>query len=375
MRNRRLVVQGIVVASFLTGAVAGLLAVPAGDRTVQASPLGNQTTVGQAPAQATPSGRLSSCQGVVTQTISAGAVRWCEDAEVVARVAPICSVCPGGVNVLFVIMRLAHEPGWQRAESIRTLEVLQRWEDDPDLDATFRVGVVRYDYRGGNSVVQMTENLNSARGALGGGISIVGCPMVACECWPFLGQMQGAVADGLDMIRRAHEASGLGDDDKTCDFVVLFNEGTYGQCSGFEMQENALRAIRAAQGMERDVGPLLVGCPSTVDANCESARQIPRNRTYYAQANRLGVLPDILDRELERLASPHLMRRLTLTEKVPNGLAYVPGSASEPPTDVITTTDGVELVWKWEQLEAEVPHEVRFRVGPSRSTLRRARSR
>lgn len=339
--------------------LASLVAGMASGRAVPAEPVS-----AAAPAQATPSARLSACQATSSTEVVTDTLRTCEETEIVVRAEAVCPVCPGGVNVVFIFPELAHDARWLRDEAFGVIDRLQSRSRDEYLDADIRVAVVRYNERSGSTTrLYLTDNVAAARGAVN--------VMEDAGCFPLMGWLDDAVIRTQGILRDAHEAAGLGDDDRTCDYVVLFLEGTDldGSCGGFEIGINASRARQAARRLEREVDELLIGCPgSDPDAHCAGPRGILSNPRNYSEAPRLGALPRRMDDLIEDLVDPRLLRRVTIRQDLPPSVSYVPDSAAPTPGVVTASEEGTRLEWMWERVWAEGEHEVRYRVAPPEAT-------
>ncbi len=317
-----------------------------------------------APALATPRGLTTSCQGSSTTDVITTTLRTCDETEIVVRAEVVCPVCPGGINVVFIFPELVHDLNWLRQEAFGVIDVLQARSRDEYLNTDIRVAVIRYNemFGGATTRLYLTDNVAAARGAVN--------VMEDLGCFPLLGFLDGAVVETQKIIRDAHEEAGLGDDDRTCDYAVLFIEGTgpEGMCAGFNIGLNAARAIRAAKNLERSVDELLIGCPGADGAHCEGPRGISSNPRNYTEAPRVGVLPRRLDDVIEALVDPMILRRVTIRQDLPPSVTYVADSAAPTPGVVTASAEGTRLEWMWERPRVEGEHEVRYRVAPPEAT-------
>ena len=317
-----------------------------------------------APAQATPRGLTTSCLGSTTTDVITPTLRTCDETEIVVRAEAICPVCPGGINVVFIVPENVHDPLWMRQEAFGIIDVLQTRARDDYLDLDVRVAVIRYNIRLGGETTRLylTDNVAAARGAMSA--------LEGPGCSPLIGYIDGAVVEAEKILRDAHKAAGLGDDDRKCDYAVLFIEGlgVDGICDGFLIGQNSARAIRAAKKLERAVDELLIGCPGTEDAHCDGPRLIPSNPRNFAEAPRLGGLPRRLDDLIDGFVDPKILRRLTIRQDLPPSVTYVADSAAPTPGVVTASAEGTRLEWMWERPRVEGEHEVRYRVAPPEAT-------
>jgi Mg-chelatase subunit ChlD len=344
----------------------GLASMAAGSSSAAQMPAVGSEGVPVAP-QGTPRGHTSSCQGGGTTQVLTQTLRTCEQSEIALRAAAECPVCPGGVNLIFMVPTVADEARWLREEAYGVLDVLQSWSKDKRLTTDVRVGVVQYDwtYSGAYDRLHLTDAILHARGSLGYAVGQALAP-----CWPLLGFLDNAVGLVRGQLRDVHRASNLGDDDRTCDYVVLFIEGMGmdGECGGFRIGEQCARAVMAARDLQRDVDLLLVGCPSEESAYCEGPRQIPFNRRDYTEAPRVGELGQRVDEEIGDLVGLHLLKEVTIRQALPAELNYVENSAVPTPGAVTVAAAGTQLEWTWSKVRVEGDHDVRYRVAPAGAT-------
>jgi Mg-chelatase subunit ChlD len=352
----RVVLLALTLGAVLLGALRPSVAPVAGQNAPNATPLPT--------SQSSPRGNTSSCQGTTLSTVITPTLRTCEEAEIQLQAEAICPVCPAGVNLIVVMQEFAHEPLWMQAEAQAVVDRLERF-NERNPDSTVRVAVIHYDSRGARTAQALTDNLRTAKGAMRFGTGTNNCLAPVCFCYPYLGNLRTVPALITRMLRDVRKDSNLGDDDKTCDFVLLFNESTLGSCAGFSLEENALNAIGAGRDIERNVDALFVGCPSTAISDCEGTVRMLSNKRYFAQPPFRGALPGAFDGELDRLHEPNLLRNITIKQQLPPELSYVANSAAPTPSVVDVTEAGTSLQWVWDKLGVDGPHDVRYRIAPN----------
>lgn len=109
--------------------------------------------------------------------------------------------------------------------------------------------------------------------------------------------------------------------------------------------------------------PLFVGC--TKQNLCNEVERMPRSSRYFTAAPRTGELRQLARDELSALARDAELARLDLTQRIPEGLAYVPGSAIPEPR-LASEAGRAVLSWAWEGAQATGPHTVTYLVAPVR---------
>jgi hypothetical protein len=264
--------------------------------------------------------RTSSCGGVVTATLNPVEALLCDRLTIVARVDPICPVCPNGVNVVFVQSENTLEFRWMREQSVEALNALIQY-------STFmpEVGVVHY----GEDVrrrLELTPNLGQARG-----------PLTEPGLGNGYGDWEGAAREALDMLR---EARGLGQpSDEQCEFVIFF-------ATSKPYPEQGAAMLRAAQAIHREGVALFVGCPGPPPQYCQHTRRMPQNPSYYTETPEGGKLASMVRRSMDALEGNATLHSLELTQLLAAGLNYITGSASVSPTALVNLDDGrTELRW------------------------------
>lgn len=352
---------GLLAAIGLLSAAVGHLAAPASPVVGQSEP--------RPTADRTPRGRTNACVGTTALRVVTTTTRTCDEATVQVMAEAACPTCPGGVNVFFILQRWAFESFWMAAESLAVLQELEGWQERNPNGPTVRVAVIVYDHEaaGAQVLVDLTDNIRSARSRLTGVPGFERCLQgTACLCFAQLGNLTRVPGLINGMLHDLQRDLNLGDDDVGCNTAVLFNQSGFGlSCLGFPMIDDTNRAIRIAQQIERTVGTMMVGCPSTSMADCEGAVRMASNKSYFAQPPRTNQLRNVMGGLLDRLEDQQLLQSVALTQRLPAGLGLVPGSASLAPTDIVTDAEGTTLSWRWERIGVEGPHSVTYRVDPA----------
>jgi Mg-chelatase subunit ChlD len=123
--------------------------------------------------------------------------------------------------------------------------------------------------------------------------------------------------------------------------------------------------LDAANMIRRANVRLLVGCPAVpTDHYCQTAKRMPERASYYSEYNEGGKLRGALESEFTRLQAAAGLKSRSLETLLPMGLAFVPDSASEPPTVATNADQTTSLTWDWPRLTRTEPHTVTFKVQP-----------
>ncbi len=313
------------------------------------SPLGIASAQTPTPAKVT-----GACMGTISTTLSTTEMRMCDTGGVTTQVDPDCPFCPGGINVVFASYLNHGQRGrgsWTNQElyaGLNMLEALHR--------SDVKVGVILYSQSGGPHVaLPLTNILKDARGPMG---------------QPKFGLWDGNAGFGqvaTEMVRmlrdeRRDAAPGF----EPCEIMVFFAYHT----GGLEEEgAGAWQKMREAGRILRGAGvPYITACPIPEENDprdwCTVVREIAKSPQYFLRAH--GSMREPMDKVLSdiRAASrPGRLQGLHLTELLPPGLAYIDGSASEPPS-VVTGTAGTLLRWAWDPLSSTEPHTVTYRTRP-----------
>lgn len=351
----------VLAAAAVLGGVLGQLSQPVAPVAGQIGP--------QPTADRTPRGRTNACVGTAAMRVVTPTMRVCDEATVTVTTEAVCPTCPGGVNVFFILQRWAFESFWMAAEALSVLQELEGWQQRHPNGPVVRVAVIVYDHEasGAQTLVRLTDDIRSARSRLTGVPGFDRCLQgTACLCFAQLGNLTRVPGLINSMLHDLQRDLNLGDDDVGCNSAVLFNQSGFGlSCLGFPMIDDTNKAIRAAQQIERTVGTMMVGCPSTSMADCEGAVRMMQNKSYFAQPPRTNQLRNIMGGLLDRFDNQHLLRSVEITQRLTSGLDYVAGSASIAPTSIVTAADGTTLSWLWARTGVEGPHSVTYRVDPA----------
>lgn len=326
------------------------------------------TSPSAASAQATPAGQQSSCIGGGTTTVVTPTIRDCEETEIVVQAEASCPTCRAGVNVVIVMPYWVDDPRWMKSEVSGAIDEVARLQEDEQFGSPVRIGVVRFDHLSSiGTTLRLTEQIRSAR-SKADARSPDQCEddgSGACPCVAIIGSLNRAAPHAMNMVREARRDAGLANGDETCDFVLVFAEGSEGTCAGFPMINYARQTIQAGRELEREFGTMLAGCPSTIDENCWATRQMVSSMRYYFEAPQAGGMRGELRNQLELLRQEKLLREVAIVQHLPVGLDYVANSANIPPDAVDVTEQGTELRWSWDRIGVAGPHDVRYRVAPS----------
>ncbi len=314
-------------------------------------PLGVASAQPVEPAKVT-----GACMGTISTTLSTPAVRICDTFSVTTRIEPDCRYCPGGINVVFVSYmkhgQLRAHPNWTNQELRSALVMLERLRRD-DL----KVGVILYTARGGPQVaVPLTNDLEKANGPLS---------QPSCCGWDGGSPFPRVANEVLRMLRddRRGATPGL----EPCEIVVFMAYHT----GGIEEEDDgAWRDLRDAGRILRGEGvPFITGCPIPEENDpirdwCTVVKEIAKSAQYHVRAP--GAIRAPMDKVLSDVRTsngPGRMQGMSLTELLPPGLAFIDGSASEPPT-VVTGTVGTLLRWVWDPFSSTQMRTVTYRAQP-----------
>ncbi len=296
-------------------------------------------------AQTQPPGtRLSQCTGTISGTVSASSIRICDPLTMTVNVAPDCPVCPGGINVVYIIPDKSWQPDWLMEEAIASLRVLDEWATQRPV----RVGVVRFTPLVATVIAQMTDQIGASRAALrmtGGGTVTYG-------------EYEPATRLALDMLQGARqeptEASSA-----ICDIIVFFASHNPA------VTEDGAAILQAARMIHATGTDLLAACPDEQPAWCDDTKQMPSTRSKFTQAPDRGRLTRMLDLSIAELVGDLKVRDYFVTQVLPPGLAFVTGSASAPPITLAVGPDGkTTLNWAWRRVNATVPLTLTYRASP-----------
>ena len=296
-------------------------------------------------AQRGPIGREGQCGGSITGTLSPAQVSLCASTAVTLAVEPICPVCPGGLNIVFVHID-SPQARWQEQESRKVLDELERWAgrylSDPKL---LRAAVIEYDNGGAQTKLKLSDQLGRARGAL----------MADATYNP-----RGAIVRAAQLAQRELQDGRRGQSEAPCEFIILYGYTK----SHYADQREAM--LEAANLLNRE-GDLMVGCPMVAGAwYCRVAPEMPRSRRNYSEYAESGTFQRRAREQLADLPRGIDVRSMQLSQVLPAGLSYVPGSAPlGEPASRAGEAGATVLTWDWEAPEPARVYSVTYRVKPS----------
>lgn len=300
------------------------------------------------PAAATP--RPSNCLGYLTSTLSADSIRICDPVTVTTRAEPICNICPGGIHVVYV--QPTQAPwcigNWQVDVMVQSLRAIA-----DQAPGRVRAGVVAFNQTSAFTTVELTDQLSRASSALGN----------VERCGVLLGRppYQQAARLALTMLKDARPEEGTGP--MPCEFAVYMAYHGCLNCGNFDDQ------AAAGNMFQQDGVPLIAACPQFLQPNgngsdmCQGTKRMVKRR-YYVEKPDMGIdklLLSLLDAEAS--STDGKLKTMTIDQFLPPGLAYVDGSASEPP-QVLPRPDGTLLRWNWDPLQKTEPRSLSFRALP-----------
>jgi Mg-chelatase subunit ChlD len=303
-----------------------------------------------------PAGLVSPCGGTVSTTLSASSIRTCDPVTITTRTAPSCPVCAGGMNVVFQMPILVPVIHWLEDEASGALDQMAEYQK-PGAP-TIQVAVTEYGIKvaGGGvrrTLLDLTEDLDKARpffrnrGSSGG---------------------YGYGTDADEPIKVLKKARGKDPAAKPCEYDVSFAMA----CNYiYNPNDTGCRAAQqnllAAAGRFRGEGiTLLEACPGRPVGDWGECRSVEPQMTSadlyekYPQTKLRAMVKRLFDEG----TGQQPLKGQTLTEFLPPGLSYVPGSASEPPAQVSMVADRTMLRWNWQLAAASEAHTVTFRAQP-----------
>lgn len=300
--------------------------------------------------QATPSRRLSTCRGTITTTVSPNEVESCDTATVAGQAEAVCSTCPGGINVVFIEMNQTIERDWMVDTAYEVFDQLLDYQRVDELDVPIKLGVVHYNFMWGKTMLELTENIVSARHW----IEFVGPGNVRL----YEGRFDLAASQALRMLQDERRRAGLGDEDQRCEYVVAFALGSE------DFPEAGARMLGGARSLIRQGITLMVGCPEESAFGCYYPRLMQPDRRLYTEAPARGRFRGVTAQELRAYVDPQLLREVRISHVISPGLTYLSGSAAPTPASVITSPEGTALEWVWPRVAANGPHTVTYRIVP-----------
>ena len=233
------------------------------------------------------------------------------------------------------------EPAWLRAVSDASLERLEQLSG-----ADVRVGVVQYDKDNANRALALTADFPRARQVFRRpqfyGISNAPGTLEAAR-------------QAVNMLTDARKR--LGPDDAPPNEVIVFFT--------FVKDDPTIEradVIDAGALMNESGATLITACPHSADKYCTVVARIVKSSALFAMAPREDLLPDIVQRETELLATTATTVDLDLTVMLPPALEYVDGSSSTAPIDVRRAITGTEIRWQWPMIQSTPPLTVALKA-------------
>lgn len=313
------------------------------------------------PARPTQEGHLSECSAAVTSTLSSGTVRLCDSMTVTVKLKPECPFCLGGISVVFVQPEEAFQAIWMKQMNERMVDALELYQREYERDVgrpfLVQAGVVSYTADRARREQAMTTRMSAVRGVLRR-------PLPGVQDG---GPYPDAAREAVNLLRSAkdtREANGH----PACLEVVAF----YGSRDGSTEDTRAYteKVQRARSTILSRTRNFLVGCTAPEGTLlCGFFVYMQPDGKYFAGpsesplkfANRLKA--DL--RFVRDGVSEELVRDVSLVQRLPEGLAYVPGSAIPPPAAVVTSASGTELRWDWIPFRKLEEKTVRYAVQPT----------
>ncbi len=301
-----------------------------------------------------PRGRLSTCNCQVTSTLKTDTVRLCDPVDVEVKVVPECPVCDK-LDVIFIQIDTPHWQ-WERDESLKILNEITRWASTDEREV--RIGVIQYNGTTVRTVTRMTKNnIGAARGKLSN-------PGTGHDP---RGLFEEATREGVKMLQQARRTREGNEQNAACEFVVWFAyTKEYDTEKGEEM-------IRAGQQFHRQGVELHFGCPHRHPEECNVWEpRVPKSNRFYSEPEDSGKMAGMARNFFETIEDAESdtrirLRTLVLGQEFPEGLTFVPDSASEVPSEIAETATGTRMEWTWRNVRSLEPFTVTYRLTPTLS--------
>lgn len=354
--------QMLLMVVLMLGAVLGTalsLAQPSG---ALAQP---PTPVRPTPGRPTPEGRhVSECTSVLTSTLSASTTRLCDPVTATVRLSPSCPYCTGGISIVFVMPERAGSSLWVRGNARAMLTSLDKYRREyfknTRREFMTQVGVVSYSPQRAGIVLAMTTKLNQGEAAVN----------TIQQGTQAGGAYQAAGDAAVNLLKSAERTDGTGGY-RACIEIVVF----YVDFTAVGDKLDALSEIAKARNrIESRAGYFYAACVAEdtiagIMNGCEYTYFIQRVDKYFAFPNDApSKFAGTMDRDIrqeEQKKPPRQVEEIELTQRLPVGLAYLPGSGVPRPSKVVTTTGGeTELVWRWSPVPKLQPELVTYGIQP-----------
>lgn len=326
---------------------------------------GPRPTVGRPTAEA----NQSECAGYITSTVSTSSLRVCDTLTTTVQLVPQCPFCLGGISIVFVQPAVAGITGVVQNvndQMLRGLEAFQR-----DYERTFnhtfliQAGVVEYTATTVRVIQPMTTRLSSVRAALGRvtyGLNQDGGPY------------DDAAQEAVKLLRsaaRTSEAKDLGGHEACLEFIAFYGSR---EGSTEDVRDYTEKVLSAASIMRSRTRSYFVGCTARDTMLCGFFYYMQNDNRYLwtvgqSQTKFRSAMESFLH-DTEDQKPAELVREISLSQRLPAGLAYEPGSGSPPPSTVMTGTDGgTELRWEFKPVQIVEAYTVSYRVKPNQEGL------
>ncbi len=315
------------------------------------------------PARPTQQFHLSRCTGVVTSSVTADTVRVCDTVTTTVKLEPACPYCLGGISLVFVMPEVAMENSWMAWNIEMMLIEVDRYqkeyERDFDHELLVQAGVVIYDAEVARTRLAMTSELR----------------LVNAEARAVRQDVQDggpypeAARTAVQLLRsasRTSEARDLGGHKACLEIVVFFGsrEGSTLDRISYRNLVGQARSIIVARTPH-----LYAGCTASLTVDyCGFFVYLQLDSRLFATRweghlkFRNAVVVDLRNSRDDR--PEELVRDVVLTQRLPAGLSYVPGSAIPPPAAVITGGGETVLRWDWIPFRKMEPKTVTYAVRP-----------
>lgn len=289
------------------------------------------------------------CGGVITPTLSANSIRVCDPLTVTVRVAPQC--LPGSAHLAVVEPMHAFDLDWMKRVSLSAIDAL-------DLIASTgtpaAAGVVLYRTlpRTILPLKTLPEHSSEVRSVIRepGPAGTVGCVQFERSMREAVNMLLDARPQDLTRERAPFE-------------MVLF----YGGTKEHWWDPCRQRLLDAARLVHSERITLVAGCigiPPSDQTWCSEMPDLVKSRRYYTRAPEMRV-EQIIEQDVGEYLDAGRARSLALEQRIPEGLAYVDGSASEAPASIERSGAATVLRWAWTEVDASQAHTITYRVEAS----------
>lgn len=276
-------------------------------------------------------------------TVDSGSVRICD----LANLSEPVSIPPSNrpIHVVWVQPVYAVDPQWMRVVSKSALEEFKA--NDPFFSTTYSSMIFYSDSSRIENVLDFTNNYDTIKEWFekprDGRITI--------------GNTKQIVDTTIMQVMDGRKQPWCNECTPR-EIVILFNGS---KRSSADEHERELGGVPTK--LKQNAITLMVGCPDGA-YHCLAVRRMPLPPGHYSEAPDLRTLPLSVAKWLAATAAPPPPDHITLDRTLPPLLAYVPGSATLPPTRVTTSTIGTHLTWSWRQPLPTLPLTLTYSVRP-----------